>query len=236
MKKDNPASRLLNILQEGKKIGSNMGSKLAWSKLLNIPDKDSLALMQGIASIISLVQELSETVLELAPEVADDLKPSIAKVEKAIANHEFHQNWHTFIGGIDDTVLNMLSIVASLLDKDLSIEKLDLDLLDKYKTDIQSLLNEILNPDTSLSAEFKSTMKYHLQQIIENIDNYFINGRLPIHRSIQFLASEIYWNEQCKDEIVNTDTGKKTGAFILDIAKDICIGTASSCISTLLLS
>ena len=63
---DNPAARLLRILEKGKKLPPPMSCRQAWCELLEVEIEDKVTLMGRLGKLIPLTAEITEQLSKLA--------------------------------------------------------------------------------------------------------------------------------------------------------------------------
>lgn len=177
MSLNNPAGRLLNLLEKGKEI--NQGSvKDVLADLLNVSDKSESEKFSRISYLLVVpfqIRELIETIDSLDPDL---LIPSLERVESFFGNLNLQNGWASFRNQFNGIIIHNLKICDSILSK----KFLEPTLKDKdreaYLKKLDELYEMISNEDLNETA--KSFLLTQIEQLIIALESYFITGSKPI--------------------------------------------------------
>lgn len=229
MMTDNPAERLLKILENGKKIGIEKPNKLAWMQVLEVSG-DNLNSHSILLSKLGKVMLLPHDILNLVslhyPAQISGYQYSFNQIQAAFLNQNLNENWHTFMRHIDSHSLNTLSMISALLDQKLETTTIENEKLNLFREKLKKLINETLK--SNLSTDFKKFMTHYLNKILNAINDYLISGAMPVMDAIEATLGHAVLNESFKDELKNTDTGKSISQMLADLANTVAIATAAT--------
>lgn len=214
---ENPAARLLAILEEGKTIPANQSCRNAWNKILGteaLPDK---FLLSRLAKVIELPNQTSE-LLELL-NTSKNLERAnqywINQVNGGFINQKLNGAWDSFISGIDERTIDALTHTTELLETKSTIKSDAPQDLSEIKSAFQKLLDEILINE-ELDKDVKRYLVRSLQRIIVAIDEHFISGYTPIIEAIETTIGYAVLDSKTSEKKVATafyETGMWEGFF-----------------------
>lgn len=208
MEKDNPARRLLIILQKGKSINGNEPCLDTWNKLLEINDINNHSLLfNRLGKLITLPNIIREDVLKYHKDNISECNLAISQVNHALKVQNLSSTWNTFIGHINDEALNYLNLIAKLLDYEYETELLKKENLDEFRSSIDELIQEI--KDLDVDTDFKKYILHYLKKIIDSIDEYNITGITPIVESLEVTLGHAVINKEFGKNIKESNFSDK---------------------------
>ncbi|WP_288841728.1 hypothetical protein [uncultured Deefgea sp.] len=206
MIQDNPAARLLSLIENGKKLDLGTNCRVAWQELLNVEDNESL-LMSRLGKVMELPELTIQALQDNFPSQRDSWTYWSTQVNSGFKAQNINDNWATFINHIDSHSINYLRSSADLLQTKSSVKILD----DETLRDIREKLNTIYLEiaESSLADEVKVYLVRKLRQLISSIDEYKIIGVAALLNSIDSTIGHAYLNPEYKNFLRDTELGKK---------------------------
>lgn len=221
MKTDNPAGRLLNILENGKNHPSGMGCRGAWNKLLRIDESNPALLMSRLGKVMELPNQIIEKIRENYPNQGSSYGYWCQKLDTAFAQQDLNGSWDSFIGHIDGHIINYLKMSMDLLDAKEKSKVIGDDELADIRNKVNDLLRETIGSETN--SEFKRYTGQYLSKIITSVDEYPISGAGPIVESIECILGHAFLDDNYRKGISESNSGKK----IIDV-----LGTVASAVTS----
>ena len=144
MKSDNPASRLLALLEDGKRHKKEENCKNVWINILKVKNGDA-ELMCRLGMVMLLPQQILEIVKVEFPNQQEQLNHATRMLCHAFGQQNFGGKWENFITHIDGHTLSYLNIFAELLKTKVNTIMLDQSKLDLIREKLDNILKEKLN-------------------------------------------------------------------------------------------
>jgi len=194
---ENPAERLLHIIEEGKKHAGGRVNKSVWMDLLNVPDDHEPILLSRIGKTMALIGEISEALTSL-----DDINPDrylgwVPTISAAFSEQNLNGHWITFIGKINDHTINYLSNTADILGSQGFNKSFDINEIQNISESIAEIITEIKSSD--LPENVKVYMVSKLREILLAIDEYQITGAGPIIQVVESVFGHMVLNQEFRD-------------------------------------
>ena len=114
MNYDNPAARLLSIIEQGKKIDVNNNCRAAWQALLSVKNNNPL-LMSRLGRVMELPELTIGALKEMFPQQGDTWSYWEGQVNNAFMSQDLNSTWNSFIGKIDHHSITYLRMASDLL-------------------------------------------------------------------------------------------------------------------------
>jgi len=208
MTTDNPAGRLLSILEKGKKQLGHEQTRDAWRKILEIEgqNENDALLMSRLGKVMELPQQIITDIQTYFPRQVNSHMHWSTKVNSAFGQLNLNSQWNTFISHIDAHTMNYLSLSVDLLDTKEEVKILSKDDLKKIRNKIDKILQDMISLE--LDESFKKDIVKYLRKIIIAIDEYNITGITPIVESVESTLGHIFIDPSYRDNLMNTDFGK----------------------------
>ncbi|WP_254919487.1 hypothetical protein [Pantoea sp. VS1] len=116
LKIDNPAQRLLDILEAGKKHSQASNCRAVWISLLQAHQNNE----QHLLSRLARVMELPGRIVQVREDHFSALRGKSTHwkscVDTAFVSQSLNNNWQSFMQHIDDRTLSELSMLSDLFE------------------------------------------------------------------------------------------------------------------------
>lgn len=205
MTHDNAASRLLNLLQEAKKIDANTVSKHAWEKLLKA-NKNPALLMSRMGKMLAIPEQISSTLSNTTGTNPEMLQHISQQFYIAFSAQKSNDKWNEFVGRIDSHVMNYLGLAMTLLETQAKTKKLEPDEIIELRSGFSALLEQVRDAD--ISPRLRSYVVKQLHDLISILDDYFITGAEPILERIEATIGHAFIDEEYKNFLKDHQLGK----------------------------
>ena len=229
MNYENPARRLLIILENGKDLSHPLTCEQAWSQLLETEDNTSL-LLARLGKLMLLPADILRTMHDLYPENVDVTQYWHKKVCHMLVNLNLEDQWVNSIRKIDDNSMTQLKMTAMLLDQKLQRNSLDKESIANTRSIFQDIHDELI--DSDIAQELKIFVLRKLRDIIVSIDEYKLTGLMPILDAVDSSIGHCVTNSAYKEFISDTPLGKRLAAALTATADSITIATGLPAIAS----
>lgn len=218
---DNPAARLLAILELGIQQDQNIKCREIWRKILNVGSGEDALLMSRLGKIMELPEQAIQIIIKDLPNQKETYKHWSAQVHKAFSEQNLNSAWQTFRQHIDSHTLTYLRLTADLIQMKSSTSILTSDNTQELKSKIDELLSEVLASE--LDSEIKQHIARYLQKILISIDEYRISGALPIIESVEAAFGHAFFDESYRHAMATTEIGAKTVSVLSALASAVTV-------------
>lgn len=220
---DNPAARLLNILERGRELPSDMSCRKAWCQLLSVGIKDKAILMGRLGKVMSLSTEIISRLKNIDGIKVDRYIHWETPLDKAFLQNNLNGQWKAFNDHVDDHVINYLSMTSDLLSHKLPEPVLSKPSLDSILSNARSLIDEV--KDSEIPVAIREFMIKQLHKICMAVEEYEINGAESISSAVESaFGYGVLHGESV--ELAKTDsTTKKFWQNMANIALIVSIST-----------
>lgn len=206
MKYDNPAARLLSLIDQGRQIDANFNCRMAWQQILSVDNNNPL-LMSRLGKAMELPELTISALQELFPQQGNTWAHWESQVNGAFMTQNLNATWQSFIGNIDDHSITYLRLAADLLEAKSNTKELaDAD-IDSTREQLSKIYDEILAG--SLEADVKKYLSRYLRKIIVAIDEYRLTGALPLLETIETTIGHAHLHAEYKSFLTDTELGKR---------------------------
>ncbi|UUA72424.1 hypothetical protein [Cellvibrio sp. QJXJ] len=182
MKLDNPAARLLTILEQGIELQNEMGCRKAWCQLLNVPKGENAMLMGRIGKVMSLSTDIIENLKNIGDVKIDRYLHWVEPLETAFINSNLNSPWSTFKSHINVHVINYLSMTSDLLSHKNAESIISEPSLDSILLNTRALIDEVR--DSNLPDHIKKFMIKQLHEICLAVEEHSICGSESVSRAV----------------------------------------------------
>ena len=214
---ENPAARLLAILEKGKAIGATQSCEHAWQIILGTQQLSDSLFFNRLAKVMELANQASELLENL--EVSERFKNAnqywISQINIGFRNQKLNGQWGTFINHIDERTIDSLATATEHFETKLALTQMPQEKLSEIKSTFQTLLNDIL-ANEEVDKGVKKYLVRSLQRIIVAIDEHFISGYTPIIEAIETTIGYAVLDSKTPEKKVYTafyDTGMAKEVF-----------------------
>jgi hypothetical protein len=206
MNYDNPAVRLLSLIEQGKKEDPSQSCRIVWQKLLKADN------LQLLLPRLGKVMELSELIIEEIKENYPKQDRNCwshweTQVNHAFMNQNLNGQWVTFINHIDQHSITYLHLASDLLQAKSNTKSLTDENLLTISEQLNTIYQEVLESD--LSDEVRTYLIKNLRKLILSIDEYKLTGAPPILEAIGTAIGHAHLDEEYKNFLTDTELGKK---------------------------
>lgn len=218
------AGRLLNIIEESKKIPANTRCIDAWATILNTNKDDMPLLFKRLGSVMSLPSQVQKVVINT--EGIRDTKPYLtwlAPINKAFMHQNLSAGWDTFSNHIDGHTINYLSMTTDMLNLQSPEATIEDAKLKKLKTDFLNIEKEINELD--LDIDLKTFMMKRIKDIINAIDEYKFNGIEPLMDALNITVGQIILNNELAIKSNDNSISKKFWNLIVNASVIVTLAT-----------
>lgn len=206
MKYDNPAARLLSIIEIGRSIPPNQICREAWQQLLNVQDNNAL-LMSRLGKVMELPGLAINQIKEMYPEQGDTWSHWSSQVNTGFMSQNLNATWSTFIGNIDTHTITYLRMSASLLEAKSNTNTISDADLQEIITKIKSLCDDIIESD--MNDDIKKYLLRYIGKLVIALDEYKITGAISLLESIETTIGHAHIHPQYKSFLTDTELGKR---------------------------
>ncbi|EOI6422917.1 hypothetical protein ACMU90_003476, partial [Vibrio cholerae] len=204
---DNPAARLLNILEQGAEHESSSNCRSVWKAIFELEGEADHVLMTRIAKAMELPGQIITILNKDFPNQRETYKYWSQKVNNAFFQQNLNSNWHSFYAHIDSHTLLYLRLNADLIQTKTPTSLLSLEDLKGVRERVSELFTELL--ELELDHEVKAFLVRNLQAMLHAIDEYRISGAVPVMDIIERTFGHAFFDEKFKTTLSESDFGKK---------------------------
>jgi len=180
---NNPAARLLNILEEGLEFSDDMPCRNAWNRLLDVSNGDNAILMGRIGKVMSLSTDIMESLNNIGGVNVERYLHWVEPVEKAFIQNNLNGPWKGFKGQINTHVINYLSMTSDLLSHKCTEPLISDSSLESILNNARSLIDEVR--DSDLPEEVKNFMVKQLHKICLAVEEHSISGSESVSSAVE---------------------------------------------------
>ena len=220
MLSDNPAARLLAILEEGNRRKPEERCEKIWADLLGTGNNKSL-LMSRLGKVMSLPGEIIEVLEREFPNQGDSHRHWSNQVNKGFMEQNLHAKWESFRSCIDQHTLNYLKLTADLLQGKTNSTLLEPATIEEVRENINSVLSEVV--ESELSDDVRTYLVRALQRILVAIDEYRITGATPILEAMEVTLGHAFSDPEYRTALLETEMGQTVVNVLSAVASSITI-------------
>lgn len=175
IKHDNPAARLVALLEHAQRINADSPIKHAWAVLYGGKPDDDLAALAGKAAAIRLISETRQALAD-DPHLQDALytEPLDVLSKVMIVQGSWDNPWRSVIGQLDPRVMHVLRINANQLGRTTKTSALTPEELEGLLKQLDDVRQDVL--DSDLPIDLKTFIVSHLEEIRASLVQYRIYG------------------------------------------------------------
>ncbi|HFE7524330.1 TPA: hypothetical protein ACGAD2_005016 [Salmonella enterica subsp. enterica serovar Newport] len=163
LKIDNPAQRLLDLLEQGNEYQRDDNCRKVWQKILQVEDMEEQHLLTRLACAMALPGRIIQVREDNFSTLRGKSNHWKSHVDTAFVSQSLNDGWHTFRDNIDDRTLTEPGMLSDLFETrgahaGIAAEEID-DLLERI-TQLRSEIRE-----SGLSATMKTLLLKQLAQM-----------------------------------------------------------------------
>lgn len=183
MELDNPAARLLSILERGNQLPETKSCRDAWCELLDVKKSEHAILMGRIGRVMALSTDIVERLENIGGIKVDRYMHWVKPLENAFIKNNLNGPWKEFRGQINTHVINYLSMTSDLLSHKCPEPIISESNLDTILNTARGLIDDVRKSD--LPADIKEFMIRHLYKICLAVEEYIIRGSESVSTVIE---------------------------------------------------
>lgn len=178
---DNPAGRLLLVLQKSQKIDNEKKTNQAFAEIFDVDPKDRSEILHKLGLVNQLPYKIRKQVLSL--EINHNLfLKNLNKVEAAFSNINFAANWKRFKDSIDGETLLSLEHCSEVLSNELEEKDLDENDIESLKDKVNEFKDELSN--YQIDPVLSRLIFEKLNDIERAIFDYRLSGTVLIQKEV----------------------------------------------------
>lgn len=220
MNYDNPAARLLALLEEGKKKPKETSCRVVWEELL-ATRKNPPLLMSRLGKAMELPSLIIEAVKEQFPNQGNTWHHWESQVNTGFMVQNLQSDWASFINHIDNHSITYLRMTADLLASKSTTKLIADESLVEIKTKLTEILEEILK--SNQPDEVKKYLARNIRRMITAIEEYHLTGAILLLDSIDTTVGHMAIDQGYKNFLVNTDLGKRLLEVLSSMANVVTV-------------
>lgn len=219
MKTDNPATRILKVLRAIENCQSATLCKKAWSAALGVEDGNDSLLLIKIGTFMSAPIDAVTIMNNKFPTLASQTNAWHKKFTTAMIHQNLSAPISTFTDIYKDSCNDYLEVMSQMIGT-ASYEEVPEEEVLEARSTLANLIEEILKSD--LEEKVKNYLVKSIRRIITALEDYELNGTIPVIESIEIMAGHVFTNEQFRTSM-NSDIGNKIFGIIGAIADAMAI-------------
>lgn len=227
LKIDNPAQRLLEILESGKRSNNQENCRDVWRRILVVTGSDEQTLITRLAKVMQLPARISQVMNDHFPAPRWKSTHWQQQIDKAFYSQELNGIWQKFNSHIDAQTLSELGLLSMTFETRGAHSSFNSDHVETLLLRIRELHEEIRNSE--LSVSMKSILLRQLYKIQEALESYSISGIEPVMDAVQSTLGLAVIDAEYREEIskgAESKFGEKMSDLLSDVANMITIAGA----------
>jgi len=232
LKIDNPAQRLLDLLEQGTGYPRHENCRKVWKKILQVEGKEEHHLLNRLAHAMALTGRIIQVREDNFSTLRGKSNHWKSCVDGAFVAQILNSDWGTFWQHIDDRTLTELGMLSDLFETRGSHAVIAAEEINDLLARITQLRNEIR--ESGLSNALKTLLLKQLSQIQEALESYSISGVEPVMDAVQSTLGLAVLHPDYRKEIskgTGSQFGEKISALLTDTASVVTIAEAMPAIS-----
>lgn len=211
MSSNNPAGRLLRLLETGQKKPEGKRASEVWAELLRAESGDFADVLRRLG----IVQQLPYHVRDKISRI-DDIDTELhlrwmPQVEKAFGSFQLRSPWKNFITHIDEPTLMALSFCNDRLSRQEEGGFNDEVVRDSIREaeEIRQLVHE-----SNLEKSVRDFLSKHVSNIHHSLEEYPISGPEAIEEALQITIGSVTINQEIYHKSRETSIGIRFWKFV----------------------
>lgn len=220
-RKDNPAGRLLTVLQKSQKIDHAKKMREAWAEIFEVNSGNTSEILRNLGLLHQLPSEIRHQIYSIDGEEHDLYLDKITRVENALSNINLKARWKSFKETIDEATLTELKFCSKLLSESSEFKTIGKKEREDLLKRIQELKNEL--SDFNINEDLKVAIFDKLGEIERAIFDYRLTGGVLIKKEVESALVSVFVKALNQDE----NLSKKLLDLLAFIAATITVGEYS---------
>ena len=204
---NNPAARLVEIINKCRGLSKNYTCSQAWSKFFKIPNSDNPILLRKISKVALLPREIKDEIMKLKGYDHNVLLRWYPRGNDALNNMHFQRKWETFLDVYQGDISYGIEVCSELLSNNRPEKTVKIDLVISISQQVEDLIKfvESDNIDTR-SKTFILSSLYRLQGSLEDIE---IGGVREVEESFNTIIGSVIVNNNLNVKPTDSSSAKK---------------------------
>ncbi|WP_157955150.1 hypothetical protein [Halomonas denitrificans] len=207
MSENNPASRLLNIIQEGQKQKKDQQAASAWAAILDVPIGDKSLLMSRVGHVMALPAAIKSEVGQLENINHQLHLKWLSSVETSFSVLSLQIQWKQFIERFNAETIFGLEVCDDLLSRNRPEKVAEPESLKSLLEEVNALLDRL--KEAELPLDLREFIFEHLYLVKNAIEEYKILGIRPLEAEVERLIGATARNPDICTRTRETDVGKR---------------------------
>nr|WP_313227519.1 hypothetical protein [Stenotrophomonas pavanii] len=225
MQVDNPAGRLLSIVERGHRIKHQDSCRESWAILLDVPANDQSLLMQRVSLVMALPARISDVLKADFPMLYESNAHQhvVSCLNKAFINQHMAGNWASFIGHVDGHVASNLKFMSQLFETSRPSKAMSSEEILDIRARTEALINIVISGD--FPPAMKKSLVDKLKAVIDALDSYYVFGAEPVLNAVAATIGAAYLSPDYR-AAANTEAGKEFASSLANLANAVTVATA----------
>ncbi|MDY7116042.1 hypothetical protein RAN53_06745 [Halomonas sp. SSL-5] len=207
MSANNPASRLLKLIQDGQKQKKDQQAFDAWAAILDVPKDDKSLLLSRVGHVMALPGAIKAEI-----EQVDNINHQLhlkwlPSVETSFGILNLQVQWKQFIERFNAETIFGLEVCGDVLGRNRPERVVDPASLKNMLNDINDLIGDL--KEDELPPDLRDFIFEHLVLVKNAVEEYKIRGGRPLEAEVERLTGAVARNPQVWIRTRETDLGKR---------------------------
>lgn len=223
---DNPAGRLLSIIESGRNANQDRIARTVWREILEIKSNDNAILLERIGRVMSLPGQIVAQLEANHPRQfsRETHQHMVSCFSTAFSHNIFGTRWALFMAPIDLHTFQFLSSTDELFESKHPASALTSDQLHDLRTRTEDLIVFVLG--SGFPQDLKSVLAERLKIVLSAIDTYLIGGAAPILDAVLCSIAHANLSESGKSSMTTQD-GKSFIDRLATLANMVTVATGA---------
>lgn len=206
MNYDNPAYRLLVLLEQGKAFEPSRNCREAWEELLAVQGNSAL-LMSRLSKVMALPQSIVVEIQNAFPTHGNTWSHWEGQVSAAFMVQNMHGDWGTFINHIDAHTFTYLKLASELLNSASKAYLHESQNIASVHEKVRHILGDVLVSD--LPPALKLQVVRCLRKILDALDEYRITGGVAVLEAAEVALGHSSLDSEYRSFLTDTELGRQ---------------------------
>lgn len=177
---DNPAGRLLSIVEAGRDIDPTIVAHDAWCVILGVQRDHTPTLLERVGRVMALPGQVVAQLESNHPRqfARNTHQHMVGCFFSAFSRNIFGTRWADYMSPIDTHTIQFLSSMDELFESKQPGKALTSEQLQEIRSSTNELIDFVLQ--SSFPDDLKKVLLDRLKVVVNTIDTYFITGAAPI--------------------------------------------------------
>lgn len=207
MSDNNPANRLLSIIQEGQRQKKDQQAVDAWAAILGVPKDNRCLLLSRVGHVMALPGAIKSEIEQLDNVNHNLYLKWLPNVESSFSILNLQIQWKQFIERFNSETTYGIEICGDELSRNRPEKTADPESLQILLNDVNALLAEL--HEHKLPPELQNFIFEHLWLVKNAVEEYKIRGIHPLEAEVERLTGAIVRNPAVWSRTKDSDFGKQ---------------------------